>query len=229
MIENWYAAFIQSVGETEDKCAYSQNYFLKPGYTSRQELKYFVTDDDGVVHQPDVYALAALCALKLGASCLIDVGCGNAQKLIDCAGELDTIGIDFGTNLKLCQKKYPIREWVACDLDKDHLLPLSSSDLALSVLICADVIEHLLHPEHLLKSLRAAREHCRLLIITTPERDLLRGIQDMGPPANESHIREWNMAEFGQLLDYYGLVPQRIGLTRSNVLTGKIHTIMAMI
>jgi hypothetical protein len=36
----------------------------------------------------------------------------------------------------------------------------------------------------------------RFLVISTPERDIVRGGNDFGPPENPAHYREWNGTEF---------------------------------
>jgi hypothetical protein len=228
MIDTWYAALLGSIGKRA-AAGGPETYFLKPGYRSRDRAEYFLDEADGIVYQPDVYSVAAAAARSLGASALVDIGCGRAQKLVDCAADLDTIGIDVGSNLEYCRSHYPGRTWLECDLGEPHRLPVSVSDLRRSVLICSDVIEHLLHPEHLLASLRVALEHAPLLVLTTPERDLARGIEDTGPPANACHVREWNLAELASLLEHHGLPVCRIGLTRSNDQWGHMHTILGFV
>ena len=145
------------------------------------------------------------------------------------AGALDTIGIDFGSNIDECRRRYPTRTWTACDLDAPHHLPVAPADLARAVLVSADVIEHLVRPEHLLASLREALGWAPLLVVSTPERDLTRGIVDVGPPDNPCHVREWNLAEFACLLEHHGLAPARMGLTRSDDQYHATYTIMAVI
>jgi SAM-dependent methyltransferase len=228
MTESWYAALMRSVPSARDPGA-AGRYFLKPGYTSRARPDYFEDDTEDIVYQPDVYPVAAETARKVGASLLVDIGCGRGEKLVASAGELDTIGIDVGTNLTQCRDRYPERRWVECDLDRPHVLPMRPGDLARAVLICSDVVEHLVEPEHLLASLRRALEHARLLVLSTPERDLLRGIRDTGPPANTCHVREWNLAEFTELLEHHGLAPLRVGLTRSDDRWEAAHTMLALV
>jgi SAM-dependent methyltransferase len=211
-----YAALLGSVGDAGGELGDSGTYFLKPGYRSRSRVEYFVDDVDDAVYQPDVYAITALAARRVGASCIIDVGCGRAAKLMELAGEFETVGIDVGANLEHCRRQHPTRTWLACDLDRPHTLPVPPEVLARSVIVCSDVVEHLLQPEHLLRSLSAALRHARLAVISTPERDVTRGFADMGPPANPCHIREWNLAEFTRLLEHHALPPLRTALTRSD-------------
>jgi len=36
----------------------------------------------------------------------------------------------------------------------------------------------------------------KYFLISTVERDICRGVSDMGPPKNGHHVREWNKLEF---------------------------------
>jgi hypothetical protein len=227
-IETWYAGFVRSVGESTSP-GDADVYFLKPGYRSRERPEYFFDDLDGTVYQPDVYPVAVQMARVLGAHTLIDIGCGRAQKLLEHAGPLETIGIDFGDNLAWCRQRYPTRRWMESDLDRPHKLPVPEFDLQRSVLICSDVLEHLVYPEHLLSSLRSALEHAPALLLSTPERDLTRGLAHIGPPSNTCHVREWNLSEFARLLDHYELPLRRIGLTRSDDQSDVMHTMLAIV
>ena len=228
MIQTWYAALLASIAAPAPAGG-PERYFVKPGYQSRESPTYFVDELPEIVYQPDVYPVAAAAARSLGASMLVDVGCGRAPKLLACAGDLDTIGIDFGPNLDHCRAHYPDRTWLDCDLDRPHRLPVSPGELRRSVIICSDVIEHLVRPEHLLASLRAALEEAPLLVLSTPERDLTRGLDDTGPPYNGAHVREWNLSELALLLEHHGLPLRRIDLTRSDDQRGALHTIVAFV
>jgi len=229
VIQAWWAAFLHGLGTATPSGVGPETYFLKPGYQSRALPEYAVGDGSETTYQPDIYVFAAAAARAIGATALIDVGCGRARKLVASAGALDTIGIDFGRNIEDCRLRYPARTWRACDLDRPHRLPVTPADLARSVIVSADVIEHLVHPEHLLASLREALQWAPLLIVSTPERDLARGIVDFGPPGNPCHVREWNLAEFTCLLEHHGLRPGRVGLTRSDDRDHATYTIMAVI
>jgi hypothetical protein len=228
-IQAWWAAFLHSIDAAIPSGVGPDTYFLKPGYRSRDVPEYCVGDGSETTYQPDVYTFAAVAARSIGATALIDIGCGRARKLVASAGTLDTTGIDFEQNIEYCRRQYPTRTWRDCDLDRPHNLPVTSRDLERSVIICADVIEHLVHPEHLLASLREALRRTPLLIVSTPERDLVRGIGDFGPPDNPCHVREWNLAEFTCLLEHYGLRPARVGLTRSDDRDNATYTIMAVV
>jgi len=208
-----------------------QKFFLKGGYVSREEPLYFddrpLADGD-VVHQPDAYLIAHFIASRYDVDTIIDIGSGNGRKLMALEG-VNKIGVDFGCNLEYCRQKYPTGTWIEADLERGSEIGIDDSVVARSIVICADVIEHLVNPENLLNLLRRLAAQARAIVLTTPERDLVRGIQDMGPPANPSHIREWSLTEFDALLRHSGLPPTFIGLTVNNNKNLEKKTILAIV
>lgn len=193
--------------------------FLKEGYRSREAAEYFVDDasgSDGRVHQPDVYPFAAHLARRYGAQWLVDIGCGRAEKAWAHSDEFKIAGIDIGPNLEFCRHQHPDGLWRDVDLERPGQLPLTDELLRSSVVVCSDVIEHLVDPRPLLAELARVRQHALALVISTPERDLVRGLEDPGPPANPFHVREWNLDELVRLLTAAGLEPAFAGLTVNN-------------
>ena len=51
---------------------------------------------------------------------------------------------------------------------------------------------------------RAASHEATTVVLSTPDRDRRRGPDDMGPPGNWSHVREWNVEEFRAYLESRG-------------------------
>jgi hypothetical protein len=190
-------------------------FSIKAGYVARREPAYFIDHIPNVVFQPDVYTLAELLAELAGVSTIIDVGCGQAGKLLDLSvrhPEWSLVGIDYGPNLSACQKDRKLRdiaEWVEADLEEP--LALDCPD---AVVICSDVIEHLINPDPLALSLAASQ--ARAVVFSTPERDVQHGYDHMGPSPNLCHIREWNAQEFHDYLASVGLNPRHVGLTRGS-------------
>jgi hypothetical protein len=43
-----------------------------------------------------------------------------------------------------------------------------------------------------------------VIFISTPERDLVRGFDSFGPPANPLHVREWNQLELAKYVSSKG-------------------------
>ena len=194
------------------------NYCIKAGYQSRLTPEYFEDDQAAgtdIVHQPDVYELAAHLARRLGCTHILDVGCGRGRKLASLHPEFQVIGIDFGSNIGYCRANYSFGDWQTADLEQPQVF-LDAKRLQHTLIVCSDVIEHLKNPEGLLTSLAVALRHAPLAIISTPERDRVRGPHDMGPPANAAHVREWNLDEFSELLSAYGLDIAFHGLTCNN-------------
>jgi 2-polyprenyl-3-methyl-5-hydroxy-6-metoxy-1,4-benzoquinol methylase len=83
---------------------------------------------------------------------IIDIGCGRAGKLAAFAGEFEIIGYDYGDNIAYCQQTYPNGQWHVADLETQ----IVDAYFTGSVVICADVIEHLVKPDALIETLRNA-------------------------------------------------------------------------
>jgi SAM-dependent methyltransferase len=185
---------------------------------ARDRPDYFQDDlpeTAGIVHQPDVYPFAAHLARLFGCHHLLDIGCGRAYKLADLYPELEPIGVDFGANIDHCRATSPFGRWLEFDLEQPGSLPLEPELVADAVVVCADVIEHLTDPTNLLRNLRELLEHAPAALLSTPERDLVRGADHSGPPDNPHHVREWNLAELEQLARSSGLRIAFSGLTAS--------------
>jgi glycosyltransferase involved in cell wall biosynthesis len=191
------------------------DYYLRPDYTSRPDPEYFVDLADlrdWPVGEPDVYARAAEVATRLGASRIIDLGAGAGGKLIAPRHRFEILGLDYGPNVELARRLFPAGIWIDHDLDGPGPLPLAEDRLRGSVVICANVIEHLLRPEHLLENLREILPSVEALVISTPDRDLSPGTDDFGPPADATRVREWNIQEFAALLEAFGFEHGDLGV-----------------
>lgn len=207
-------------------------YFVRAGYRPRLEPEYDRPHDRlpaGVVWQPDVYPAAARIATALGCSRIIDLGCGDGDKLVELYPVFEILGLDFGPNLEQCRHRHSVGTWLEHDLERDEPLPLSPKQLAGSVVVCADVIEHVRYPEVLLSNLLATLEHAGCVVLSTPERDLTRGLHHLGPPPNPAHVREWSMDELEALLAASGFKHGIVTLTRSDDVRRVKNTILALL
>jgi glycosyltransferase involved in cell wall biosynthesis len=208
------------------------DFHIKPGYTARDAPAYFhdtLADTRGITHQPDAYPLAAHLAAYHGCRHIIDIGCGLAHKLVELHPRFDLVGVDFGDNLRGCRERYPFGRWIEWDLERDGRLALDPATVASSVVVCSDVIEHLVDPSGLLANLRALLTHAPAAVVTTPERDLVRGSSHFGPPQNPSHVREWNLAELEILLRAESLDINFTGLTMDNDHEWQKRTTLALL
>lgn len=158
-------------------------------------------------YQREVYVHARRLADELRATSVADIGCGTAVKLAELfAQRYAVFGVDTAEGVGVSQRMCPTGTFAPADLDDDALdlgalLPGCSRDLV----ICADVIEHLPHPERLLAAIRRfAGAHTRL-VISTPDRDTLVGPKANRPSVPE-HVREWSTTELARLLVDAGFI-----------------------
>lgn len=197
------------------------SYAIKPGYAENPRVCYFVDDVTStrqIVFQPDVYTFAEVLAELYNRHeewmpAVIDVGCGWADKLADIHDRHPNwiyTGIDFGVNLDHCRASYPWATWIDQDLEESGW----RFEAGGAIVICSDVIEHVMDPRPLVEALRLSG--AAAIVLSTPERDLQYGPDHMGPPPNPCHIREWNGRELASFLAGCGLQVRHVGLTRGN-------------
>jgi SAM-dependent methyltransferase len=188
------------------------DYFIKPGY--RPNLVQATLDPspspsywnatriaEAMSWQHDVYAMA-MRRIAAGASSLLDVGCGPPRKL---AAMLPRTPVrvhlvDQPNTAPLARELLPAATFTAADLERIHL------DLGerFALVLCADVLEHLLDPDPCLGFMQRHLAADGTLIVSTPERDVLRG-RDCDHSPHPQHVREWNRAEFRAYLESRGL------------------------
>lgn len=161
-------------------------YGLPEGYRIREKPEHWNDTKLKDEWQREVYLMAAAVMASHEFNSIIDVGCGSAFKLMKYLSKYETTGVDVAQTVDWLNEQYPTRDWQTA-------LPNSKYDLV----ICADVIEHVLDPDALCASLRSvAKKH---VIISTPDR-LRPGEPPFGPSTNRSHVREWSYAEFGSYI-----------------------------
>lgn len=206
-------------------------YFLPDEYLSRVVPEYYhdaTCNDQGTTFQPEIMPLAERLLAGSGRSRLIDVGTGNGAKLASAKADRK-LGIDFGPNLAHCLERYPnAAEWRECDLGTTIPSELCEAIGKDDVVVCSDVIEHLPDPRPLLEFLRIALAQGALIITSTPERNLVRGAQHMGPPPNPAHVREWSLNEYRALLSSSGIPTLYVGLTFNNDRDRQLRTIVSL-
>jgi hypothetical protein len=210
------------------------SFFIRSGYRSRSEVEYFVDEtDDTVTWQPDVYPYAAARAAELGRDVVIDIGCGRAGKLASLAAEHPSwsfVGVDLGDNLAWCRDNHPFGQWIEADLESAERLPIDPSRVRRSVVVCSDVIEHLVTPTPALTLIRGLLiEGNGVAVLSTPARECRSGYDAPGPPRNRSHVREWASDEFQALLQASGFKIHKAGLTRSDDASNGLSTQLVLV
>jgi 2-polyprenyl-3-methyl-5-hydroxy-6-metoxy-1,4-benzoquinol methylase len=183
-----------------------ENYYIHDGYNHRSEFIHF--DDTKLADewQNEVYKHVRGMAVKHECTTIFDIGCGSGFKLVKYFSEFNIIGSEREPTLSFLRQTYPTkllsfpgRMWIESDFS---VLPGENIDMV----ICADVIEHLLNPNELLEYVQ--RINPKLFVISTPDQLLRKNEGREGPPRNCHHIREWNMQEFHRYLSDYFFVVQ---------------------
>lgn len=170
-------------------------FAIKRGYLHRKYDRYFNDLLNTDEYQKEVYLYARRLMSENNFRRIADIGCGSGYKLVNYLAEYETLGIDLTETVRFLESKYPDREWMEIDQFRLH-------QHSTEMIICADVIEHLVNPDTLLQDINRI-QHWKYLIISTPERDLRRGKFSYGPPENEYHVREWNSGELIKYLSNY--------------------------
>ena len=179
------------------------NFLLPKNYKVNIKPLYFLDKNDrNRIYQPHVYELARFFAQKKEINYLIDIGCGNGEKLINFPKQTKIIGIDFGENLKTFKKNIPNAKIIKANLEKKFPV-INKEILKSSIIICSDVLEHLVNPSILLKKLSEFSYIAPLILISTPDRDRVYSSKNLGPPKNPSHVREWALDELSALFTKY--------------------------
>lgn len=189
---------------------------IRDGYNARPEPLYFEDFDgsSGVLAQPGVYEHAGEVARAFDAQRLVDFGCGKAIKLVSYRDEFEIIGLDYGVNLEWCGTNHPGCTWLEHDFEVPGPVDVEAEG---SVIICADVIEHLAQPQHLVDKLKNMLDRGAVaVLISTPEREATYGPYHDGPPPNPHHTREWSIREFSAYMRHGGFKYGTVGLTRNN-------------
>jgi SAM-dependent methyltransferase len=205
--------------------------FLPRGYLYRRKPVYCLPQHSSVtdvVTQPDVYASVERAATVLGCGTIIDLGCGRGIKLNALSDRYRTIGIDFGDNIEQCRATYDQGTWLEADLNKVGGLQIDPALVKGAAIVCADVIEHLPRPLALLGAIRQLLRTAPVAVISTPDREKVRGPAHLGPPPNVFHIREWTLSEFRQLVESEGLQVGYIAHTRSSSIEQLPTTILCV-
>lgn len=206
--------------------AIDYNQFHMPStYQDRTDNEYF--DDRSfaskiVVHQPEIYFGADFILRQTGRKILVDIGSGNGRKLAS-VGETAKLkyAIDFGVNVEYFKKYYPECKTFDLNLEEADRNKLPDIDWQESVIICADVIEHLRSPFGLIDCLKHIFDAGGIIVLSTPDREKLHGYLHAGPPVNPAHVREWTLSELSSFFTASGMEPAFAGYSISDNMTRK--------
>ncbi len=208
----------------------SQTNFLPPNYHAREPVKANISPNSADIASPEAYLLAAHLARQHQATHIISIGCGKlAQQLSLFHPEFSVIGVDSIDLIDGCRFHYEFGEWIEWDFEKPGLLPLPYETLQNSIVICANFIERLRTPNHLLYNLRHILNDAPLVILTTPDRERLYTETHFGPPASPLHVREWGLNELRKLLHARNFNVEFLGHTIDSNVSRKKRTSLAIL
>ncbi len=190
-----------------------EDFFIPAGYAQQEiahshdkELtnKTYWTDErlrNSSVYQFHVYRWAAQLISDRNLTSTLDVGCGTGIKLRDHIKPVcsDIEGFDQPAGIKAAQRFGSPGTYTSVDLENPHIKPHRTFDL----IICADVVEHLLDPDPMLKMIKKFCHPQTLMLFSTPDRARLHGRTCMASTKPE-HVREWTGPEFHAFLTSRG-------------------------
>jgi len=184
------------------------NYFIKASYKPNSTIETIETEyrkywtihriSQSYYSQYYVYKFCRKLVKEEKLKSVLDIGCGTGIKLMKLIYPVcdEVYGIDQQGIIQYCRKMYGLETFLADDIENPTLSLKKKFDL----IICADVIEHILNPDNLLSYIRKFCHNNTYIVISTPERDILRGREcDFSP--KKTHIREWNIKEFRHYLE----------------------------
>src|SRR5271154_7067974 len=105
--------------------------------------------------QDEVYAYARKLMDDNGLTSIMDIGTGGGFKLMKYFSDKVTLGTDIEPNLSWVKDKYPDRHWMQSDFSATDMT--GSLLVGFDVIICADVIEHLVDPDALLAFIKRCK------------------------------------------------------------------------
>lgn len=190
----------------------ADRYFIKAGY--RENLVQGTYDTDAEPRywtemrirnshffQYYVYELARDLLLENKFKSVMDVGSGPGTKLKELIAPvcLDIVLVDQPSARGIVEERFCDARFIAVDLSKIDITLNREFDL----IICADVIEHLLDPDPCINFIKNHLSEKGLAVLSTPERDNLRGLECNHSP-HPAHVREWSGKEFCSYLEHHG-------------------------
>ena len=157
-----------------------------------------------LLYQFPVYQYARRLIRRRRAETIVDVGCGVGHKLKYVHSrepQCSYIGIDQASAISYCREHHGFGRWIVDDFEN----PTDAADgIHGDLVICCDVIEHVLDPDLLLTYLRRVTAPGGSILLSTPDRDAMRGTDCLESP-NQFHVREWNRNEFANYLQDRGI------------------------
>jgi 2-polyprenyl-3-methyl-5-hydroxy-6-metoxy-1,4-benzoquinol methylase len=172
-----------------------KNYHIKQDYVSRSSIEFYDDSNNTDNWQDEVYQYAKQLFDKHNFYNVLDIGAGSGYKLNKYFSNNETLGIDLPNTVDFLKSKYPEKKW------SSEFKAHTGYDLIIS----SDVVEHLLDPDELMNIIKLSSP--KLIVLSTPDRNLIAEEYQSGPPKNKSHVREWNFEEFKNYIsDHFSVI-----------------------
>lgn len=168
-----------------------KTYKINEHYVSRNQIEFYDDTSNTDEWQDEVYQYARSIFDKNDFNSILDIGTGSGYKLCKYFEKENTLGIDLPETVKFLKEKYPLKSWISNFKEQEGY----------DLIICSDVIEHLLDPDELLSIISKSKP--KMIILSTPDRSLISKEFQNGPPKNVSHVREWSFEEFNNYIGTY--------------------------
>lgn len=154
----------------------------------------FRSSGGALTYQQHVYQYARRAVVVNGARSILDIGCGNPQKLkaFILPFTNDITGVDLPEIVEMIDVGFG--KWIGCDLNDGRLRLRRKYDL----IIAADVIEHLKSPKWLIRAIKDHANKRTIIVISTPEKKSIK-------VSNAAHYREYERDELVNILRASGL------------------------
>jgi len=148
-----------------------------------------------------VYQFAQSVLLENRIKNLLDIGCGAGIKLSYFFKDLvpEIYAIDADNAIKYCKNNYNFGKFLSFDIENKSTWDKIEGK-KFDMIICVDVIEHLNDPDLLIELIKKFSNPMTYVVISTPERNVLRG-KNCNYSPNSEHVREWNVNEFSEYLN----------------------------
>jgi SAM-dependent methyltransferase len=170
-------------------------YRLPPRYRSRRDVRKAEPPTGYAEHEfarySAIYILAEHVLAADRRQGVIDIG--GDPVFLNALQAPNRCGLDIRRDADRLTGAFPGIRWIACDPETGlpSELAVDASD---TVVICANVVERLRDPRRLLRDLARLADRGAIVILSTAERPRAAG--DLGPPHDDTHVREWSLTEW---------------------------------
>jgi glycosyltransferase involved in cell wall biosynthesis/SAM-dependent methyltransferase len=207
----------------------SRNYGAISG--SRNVTAYRSYVDDQVEWQASVYEYARAISREIAFDLVIDIGCGSGRNSLKQFQGSSLLQVDISDRRDQKCRDAGISFCTVCLESYDDLDVLQNKVLTSdrTLIICADVIEHLIDPRPLLSCIRRIlmKNSGNRAVISTPDHGRMDGSVKGQVPINREHVRQWSVFDFGKLLRSAGFQVLEYGLCKMNPFDDLNRTIFA--